>query len=473
MVSRNYDMDMCSGPLFRKIVYFALPIMAMNILQLLFNAADMAVVGRFSGSEALAAVGATGALINLLVNLFMGLSVGTSVIVAQDIGAGKPADVSKSVHTSIVISIIGGFVVMAVGLILCEPLLVMMGTPEDILPLSVLYMKIYFVGMPAMMVYNFGAAILRAVGDSRRPMYYLIISGIVNVILNLFFVITLNMSVKGVAWATVISQYLSVVLVMICLYRSSGAIRFIPRQMDIDLHKLTFIVRVGLPAGLQGLLFSISNVLIQSAINSFGSVMVAASSAAGNVEGFLGTTMNAYYNAAITFTGQNMGAKKYDRIDAIAKVCTVLIFATWVILGGLTLLFGRSLLKIFTSDPEVIELGMQRIYIIMAVYFTCGVMNVYPGLTRGMGYSMLPMVCTLIGACLMRIVWLVTVFAWYPTVIMLFACYPVTWTLAGLGQVGSFFYARHQIRKRAVLEAELNANNEPSLTLDNLAVVKQ
>jgi putative MATE family efflux protein len=455
MISQSRDMDMCNGPLFSKILIFALPIMAMNILQLLFNAADMVVVGQFTGREALAAVGATGSLINLIVNLFMGLSVGTSVVVAQDYGAGQPGAVSRSVHTSIAVSIISGLVVMILGLILCEPLLEMMGTPEDIIDLSVLYMKIYFIGIPAAMVYNFGAAVLRAVGDSRRPMYYLIVSGIVNVILNLFFVIVLHMGVAGVAWSTVISQYLSLLLIMICLYRSDGSIRFMPRQMRIDAKKLKDIVKIGLPAGLQGLLFSISNVLIQSAVNSFGSTMVAASSAASNVEGFVGTTMNAYYNAAITFTGQNMGAKKYDRIDTVAKVCTALIFITWIILGGATVIFGKPLLGFYTSDPEVIELGMLRMKVMMVVYFTCGVMNVYPGLTRGMGFSVMPMLCTLVGACLMRIVWLATFFAWYPTVIMLFACYPVTWSLAGLGQVGCFFYARHRIRKSAEQEAEL------------------
>ncbi len=453
MISQNRDLDMCNGPLFSKILIFALPIMAMNMLQLLFNAADMVVVGRFSGSEALGAVGATGSLINLIVNLFMGLSVGTSVIMAQDYGAGKPIEISRSVHTSISISIIAGIIVMAAGLILCEPLLNIMGTPEDIIHLSVLYMKIYFLGLPASMVYNFCAAILRAIGDSRRPMNFLIFSGIVNVMLNLLFVIVLNMSVKGVAWATVISQYLSMSLVLNCLYKTDKAIRFVPRQLRIDRQKLNGIVKIGLPAGMQSMLFSISNVLIQSAVNSFGSVMVAASSAAGNIEGFVGTTMNAYYNAAITFTGQNMGAKKYDRIDTIAKICTILIFATWIILGGAVLLFGRSLLSLYTSNPEVIELGFLRMKVMMAAYFTCGTMNVFPGLTRGMGYSILPMLCTLVGACLMRIVWLATVFTWYPTVVVLFLCYPVSWALAGLGQVGSFFYARRQIRKHAVSDA--------------------
>jgi len=454
MLSKKHDMDMCSGPLFRKILIFALPIIAMNILQLMFNAADMIVVGRFSGKEALAAVGATGALINLIVNTFMGLSVGTAVVVAQDYGAGNVSGLSHSVHTSITISIIGGVVVMVLGLLFCKPLLILMGTPDDILDLSVLYMTIYFLGVPATMIYNFGAAILRAVGDSRRPMYYLVISGVVNVILNLFFVTALHMSVDGVAWATIISQFLSMALIMICLARSNIiGIRFIPRKMRIDRQKLNQIVRIGLPAGLQSALFSISNVMIQSAVNSFGSVMVAASSAASNVEGFVGTTMNAYYNAAISFTGQNMGAKKYDRIDTIAKVCTLLIFATWIIMSGAILLFGKSLLYMYTSDPEVMDLGMLRLKVSMVAYFTCGVMNVFPGLTRGMGYSVLPMICTLIGACLMRIVWLQTVFAWYPTVVMLFACYPVTWGLAGLGQVGIFFYARHRIRKNSALAA--------------------
>lgn len=442
-------MDTSSGPLFKKMLIFSLPIIAVSMLQLLFNAADMITVGRFSGKEALAAVGATGALISLIVNTFMGLTVGTVVIVAQHYGAGKIDDLSDSVHTSMAISIISGFVVMILGLVFCKPMLTLMGTPDDILELSVLYMRIYFLGVPAMMVYNFGAAILRAVGDSRRPMYYLVISGVVNVFLNLFFVIELHMSVDGVAWATVISQYICMVLVVICLMRSDGGIRFMPKQMRIDGNKLKEIVRIGLPAGLQSLLFSVSNVMIQSAVNSFGSVMVAASSAASNVEGFVATPMGAYYNAAITFTGQNMGAKKYDRIDKIAKICTALIFATWFIISGAIMIFGKPLLGLYSSEPEVIKLGMLRMEIMMVTYFTCGIMNVFPGLSRGMGYSMLPMICTLVGACLMRIVWLQTVFAWYPTVVVLFTCYPVTWSLAGLGQVGIFLYARRRIRKNA------------------------
>lgn len=444
--------DLSKGPLFGKIVRFALPIMAMNFLQLLFNAADMIVVGRFTGSISLAAVGATGALINLIVNFFMGLSVGTSVVVAQDYGANKPDAVSRSVHTTVIISALGGLLVMGLGLAFCKPLLTMMGTPDDIIDLSVLYMRIYFLGIPASMIYNFSAGILRAVGDSRRPMYYLVVSGIVNVLLNLFFITVLHMTVDGVAWATTIAQYLAMTLILVCLYRSEGAIRLIPRQLRVDREKLLQIIRIGLPAGVQNLLFSISNVLIQSAVNSFGSTMVAASSASGNIESFVGTSMNAYYNAAITFTGQNMGARQYKRIDEVAKICAMLIFGTWFVLGGSIVLFSRPLLSIYTTDLAVIELGMMRMRIMMMVYFTCGIMSVFPGLSRGMGFSVLPMISTLVGACLMRIIWLVTVFALYPTPVMLFVSYPVTWTLAGMGQVAVFLYARRRIAQRAINE---------------------
>ena len=427
---------------------FALPIMAMNLLQLVFNAADMIVVGRFDGSLALGAVGATGSLINLIVNLFMGLSVGTAVIVAQDYGARRTEEIRQSVHTSIAISLITGGLVAILGFTLSTPLLQMMGTPEDIIHLSSLYMRIFFVGIPASMVYNFGAAILRAVGDSKRPMYFLMVAGIINVILNLIFVAGFRMGVAGVAWATVISQYVTLALIMTSLMKHEGPLRFSWKRLKIHGPKLKQIVKIGLPAGLQSLLFSISNVLIQSSVNSFGSVMVAASAASGNVENLVGTTMNAYYNAAITYTGQAMGSEEYDQIDMIAKISSVFVFVTWILLGGGIVLFGRPLLGLYTTELAVIDLGMVRLRIMMAIYFTGGIMNVFPGLTRAMGYSVLPMLSTLVGACLLRILWLVTVFKWYPTMMVLFLAYPVTWTLAGLGQVASFFYARKQIRQR-------------------------
>lgn len=440
--------DMCSGPLFKKILLFSLPIMAMNLLQLLFNAADMVVVGRFSGKEALAAVGATGALINLTINTFMGLSVGTSVVVAQDYGAQNWRGVSRAVHTSIVISGIGGLAVMGIGLIFCSPLLKVMGTPSDILDLAKLYMLIYFLGVPANMIYNFAAAVLRAIGDSRHPMYYLIITGALNVVLNFIFVIPFKMSVAGVALATVISQYLSLILILTCLVRSHGPIALDWKKLCLDKEKLLSIVKIGLPAGCQSALFSVSNVLIQSAVNSFGSSMIAAASASGNIEGFVGTSMNAYYNAAITFTGQNMGAKKYERIDRIAKICTILILVTWVSLGTIVLLLEEPLFRIYTNDPEVLSLGIIRLRVMLYTYITCGVMNVFPGIIRGMGYSVLPMLCTLVGACVMRIIWLATIFYWWPTVMVLYLCYPVSWGIAGLGHVISFFFIRKRIRSR-------------------------
>ncbi len=430
------------------ILMFALPIMAVNLLQLVFNAADMIVVGRFDGSRALAAVGATGSLINLIVNLFMGLSVGTSVAVAQAYGARKLEDIRQLVHTSIAVGIMGGLVATSIGLVFCAPLLSWMGTPEDILGMSTLYMRIIFVGMPASMVFNFGAAILRAAGDSRRPMYFLVVSGIVNVLLNLFFVAVLRLGVAGVALATTMSQYLAVVLIMASLMKQEGPLRFNWRRLAVHGEKLVLILKIGIPAGLQSVLFSISNVLVQSAVNSFGTTMVAANAASSNVENLVATPMNAYYQSAITFTGQSMGAEDYDRIDQIAKLSTGLVFVTWFVLGGITLFFGRSLLGFYTKDPQVIELGMRRMKVLMSLYFTCGIMNVFPGLTRAMGYSVLPMLSTLVGACLLRILWLVTVFRWYPTQFVLFAVYPVTWTLAGLGQVASFFYARSQVRRR-------------------------
>ena len=452
MFSRSRILSKQTQTLFGKMLIFAVPIMAMNVLQLLFNAADMVVVGRYSGSTALAAVGATGSLINLIVNLFMGLSVGAAVVMARDYGAGQSEAIRRTVHTSIAVSIIAGVLVMITGLIVCQPLLGLMGTPEDIIHLSTFYLKIYFLGLPASMVYNFGAALLRAIGDSKRPMYFLTLSGSVNVLFNLFFVITLKAGVAGVAWATVISQYLAMALMLLSLSRSPGVLRFRYKHLRLDREKLVDIVKIGLPAGLQSLLFSISNVLIQSAVNSFGSIMVAASAAASNVEGFVSTAMNAYYNAAITFAGQSMGAKEYERIDAIARVSVILIFTTWIILSGTTVFFGEKLLGLYTKNPGVIELGLLRLKVMMAVYFTAGIMVVFPGLTRAMGYSILPMLCTLVGACLLRIAWLVLVFNRYPTVPVLFAAYPVTWALAGAGQVLSFLYARTAIRKKQELE---------------------
>ena len=444
MRKERRELDMCSGPILKGILVFAIPIMVMNLLQLLFNAADTIVVGRFNGKEAMAAVGATGSLVNLLVNLFMGLSVGASVVVAQEYGARSQRGVTRAVHTSMTLSIIGGLAVTALGLFLSRPMLELMGTPEDILELSSLYLRIYFIGMPANLVYNFGAAVLRAAGDSRRPMIFLSVSGCVNVALNLFFVACLDMSVAGVAWATVISQYLSALLVVGFMIRSDSAVRLSLRHLQIHKEEFVRIIRIGVPAGLQGMLFSVSNVLVQSAVNSFGSTMVAAATAASNIQGLTDTANNALYNSAISFTGQNVGAQRFDRVKGIARACSVLVMACWVLICGAMLLFGRQLLSIYTSDPEVIELGMTRLIVLNAVYFTGGFMSVIPGVTRGMGQSFAPMICTLVGACLLRVVWIMTVFAWWPTIVCLYLCYPVSWTITAIGQ---FFIYKRTLKK--------------------------
>lgn len=435
MQEKRRGADMCSGPILKGMLIFAAPIMVMNLLQLLFNAADTIVVGRFNGKEAMAAVGAVGSMVNLLVNLFMGLSVGASVVVAQEYGARRTDGVFRAVHTSMTVSAIGGAAVMVIGLALSEPLLAWMGTPEDIIDMAALYLRIYFIGMPGNMVYNFGAAILRAIGDSRRPMIFLLVSGCINVVLNIVFVAVFNMGVAGVAWATVISQYTSAVMVTAFMMRSSGAARLDLRSLGVNGEKLKALVRIGVPAGLQGMLFSISNVLIQSAVNSFGSTMVAAAAAASNIQGLTDTASNAYYNAAISYTGQNVGANRLDRVRGIARASLLLTMVTWVIVCGFIILFGRQLLSIYTSDAEVISLGMVRLAVMNAAYFTCGIMNVFPGITRGMGQSLAPMICTLVGACLLRVVWIMTVFAWKPTIMVLYLCYPVSWAITGAGQL--------------------------------------
>ena len=411
--SKSYEMDMCNGPLLSKILAFSFPLMLTGILQLLYNAADIVVVGQYVGSVALAAVGSTGSLINLITNLFIGLSVGTSVMVAQYYGANAHKDVSEAVHTSIAVAGISGVILGVFGIVMAKPLLRLMGSPDDVLDHATLYMRIYFVGMPAFMLYNFGASVLRAIGDTRRPLYFLTISGLVNVCFNLLFVIVFGMGVDGVAWPTVISQYLSTAMVLYCLMHSSGSIHLNIKRLTVKKDKLLSMIRIGLPAGLQGSLFSISNVLIQSAINSFGSVVMAGNAAAANIEGFVYTSMNAIYQAAVTFTSQNMGAKRYERINRIAGLCALSVTTIGLVIGWLAYLFAPQLLGVYSSDPEVIRMGMLRMEIICTTYFTCGLMDMLVGVLRGLGYSVVPMIVSLAGACGLRILWIYTIFAWH------------------------------------------------------------
>jgi len=423
----RFEMDMTTGALLPKVLMFSGPLILTGILQLLYNAADIIVVGRFAGSQALAAVGSTGSLINLLVNIFMGLSVGASVVIARAYGAGDFHGVRKGVHTAVTVAGIAGVLVGVVGVALARPLLEMMGSPEDVIDGATLYIQIYFIGMPANMLYNFGAAILRAVGDTRRPLYYLTLSGLVNVALNLLLVIVFHLSVAGVAIATVVSQVVSMTLVLICLIRTDGAIHLDVRQLKIHMSQLKEIIRVGLPAGLQGSLFSISNVLIQSSINSFGSIVMAGNAAASNLEGFVYTSMNAIHQADLTFASQNLGAREFRRVRRVMWVCLGTVTVIGLSMGLIFLCFGSSLLSIYNADPEVIRFGMVRMAIILPTYFLCGLMDTMVGQLRGVGYSIMPMIVSLTGACLLRIVWIYTFFAANPTLETLYVSYPISW----------------------------------------------
>lgn len=425
----KYEMDMCTGPFSGKILIFYIPLMLSGILQLLFNAADIVVVGRFAGSEALAAVGSTSSLINLLVHFFIGLSVGTNVLVARFYGAGQKRELSEMVHTAILTSVVSGFILVIAGVAVAGPALNRMGTPEDVIDQAVLYMRIYFVGMPFTMAYNFGAAVLRAIGDTKRPLYYLMGAGVVNVVLNLFFVIVFSMGVAGVALATVLSQGISAALVIRCLMRSEADYRLELPKLRIAPDKLKKMLQIGLPAGLQSSLFSISNVLIQSSVNSFGSIAMAGNTAASNIEGFVYTAMNSFTQTAISFTGQNFGARKYRNIGKILLICQGFVILVGLLMGNLAYLGSGLLLRLYSADPEVIAFGVLRMSIICTTYCFCGMMDVMAGALRGMGYSVMPMLVSLTGACLFRIVWIYTVFQSHRSLSCLYWSYPISWAL--------------------------------------------
>lgn len=451
MASKSYEMDMCSGPLPGKILRFALPLMLSSILQLLFNAADVIVVGRFAGSTSLAAVGSTGAVINLLTNVFLGLSIGSNVLIARYYGAHQERNIHETIHTSMAISLIGGAILVVLGCSLTRPLLTLMGTPADVLDKAVIYMRILFIGCPVMMLYNFGSAILRAVGDTKRPLYYLSIAGVLNVILNLFFVIVCKLDVAGVALATVLSQCLSMALIIRCLVKEEGALKFQFSKIRIYKDKLAAILKIGLPAGLQGAIFSISNVLIQSTVNSFGSTVMAGNTAAANIEGFVYVSMNAMYQAAISFTGQNMGAQKYGRVNRILLTCQGYVVLFGFVLGMAAYLGGTALLGFYTSDPEVVKYGLLRMAIICPTYFTCGMMDTMVGSLRGMGYSVIPMIVSLTGACALRIIWIFTIFKYIsPTLTILYLSYPVTWVVTALAHFIVFLVVRRKYPKKDV-----------------------
>ncbi|MGL6174767.1 MAG: MATE family efflux transporter [Cellulosilyticaceae bacterium] len=457
-MAKSYEMDMCNGPLTKKILLFSIPLMCSGILQLLFNAIDMIVVGRYTGSEALAAVGSTGSLINLLINVFIGLSIGANVLTAQAYGAHNDEEVSKVIHTSILLSVISGIFLTFVGLGVTKPLLKLMGTPDNVLELSSLYMRIYFIGMPATLLYNFGSSILRAIGDTKRPLYFLSVAGVANVTLNLIFVVGFNMGVAGVALATVISQCISAVLIVLCLMHTPGSCRLILSKLHIHKPQLLQIARVGLPAGLQGSVFSISNVLIQSSINSFGAVAMAGNAATANLEGFIYTSMNAFQQAALSFTAQNLGGKKYDRIKRILLTCLICTVIVGSSVSLLVLCFNRPLLGLYSSDPEVIRLGLGRMQIILTTYFFCGVMDVLAGCIRGLGCSILPMIVSLLGACGIRVLWIFTIFSLNPTLSTLYLSYPVSWFVTSVAHFICFIYVYKKLTTLTVQETPISSS---------------
>ena len=426
------SMDMTEGPLMSKVLFFSLPIMLSGLLQLVFNAADTIVVGRFAGNQALAAVGSVGSLNNLLISLFIGLSVGVNVVVARYTGARDFIKVRKAVHTSVLLSIVSGVGLSLLGYFAAYPLLRLMGSPEDVIVLAALYVRILFIGMPVQLLYNFCAAILRAIGDTKRPLYFLSFAGVINVVLNLIFVILFHMSVAGVALATIISQAISAVLVVHCLVSMEGPTHLNLRKLRLDMDLFMEIVRIGLPAGIQSSMFSLSNVVIQSSVNSFGSIVIAGNAAAANVGNFVYQVMNTFQQSITCFAGQNIGARKPMRVMTAMKVCIIWAVVFGVIFGVTSCIFGTQLLSMYSTDAAVIEVGLERMYIMHLTYFLCGIMDVLTGALRGIGYSVLPMVVSLMGACVFRIFWVMTIFAAFPTMACLIASYPVSWLLTAL-----------------------------------------
>lgn len=447
---KRINHDMLHGPLLGNLITYTIPIMLTGILQLLFNAADLVVVGQYRGSIALAAVGATGALTALIVNLFIGLSTGAGVTVAHAIGSKDAERTHRTVHTAVTISVIGGVVLSIIGVLFSEQFLIWMDTPEDVLPLSALYMRIYFTAMPVVMLYNFCASILRAAGDTKSPLMILAVSGVINVVLNIIFVTVFGMSVDGVALATVISTAVSAVRTAIALMRRTDAVRLELRKLRIYKPQLLKIIRIGLPAGIQGSIFSISNVLIQSSINSFGKIVMSGNAAAGNIEGFIYTSLNAFYQATLNFVGQNVGARQYKRVSKILWLSMACVTVLGISMSSLVYAFGPPLLGIYISDSaEAIGYGMIRFTYVCLPYFLCGLMEVCTGALRGMGVSVMPMIASIIGVCGIRIGWILTVFRIpaYHSLESLYFSYIVSWVFTTAFHLVSFLII-HRKRMR-------------------------
>ncbi len=449
MTHAKHGIDMTTGAILPKILKFTLPLMLSSILQLLFNAADIIVVGNFASDNSLAAVGSTSALVNLMTNLFLGLSTGANVLSAHYMGAGDDQRVSKTVHTSITLSIVSGLIMTVVGVLFADKLLGLMDTPDEVIDLSTLYLRIYFAGMVAMMIYNFGSSLLRSKGDTKRPLYYLAFAGVINVVLNLIFVIIFKMDVAGVALATVTSQCISAFLVVRCLMKETDGFKLILKKLGIDKQIMVKILRIGIPAGFQGVVFSLSNVVIQSSINGFGPIVMAANSAAASIEGFVWVSMNAFSQAAISFVSQNIGAGKYSRINKIAFTACACAAVAGLVFGNLAYLFGEPLLGIYDPRPEIIPSGLTRMGLVCGLYFLCGLMDCCTGAIRGMGFAVAPTIVSLLGACGLRLLWIGTIFQIpeYHTEFMLFVSYPLSWGITFVVHVICFAVMRRKFPK--------------------------
>lgn len=446
--ANKYEIDMCNGTIMDKLISFSLPLMLSGILQLLFNAVDIVVVGRFTGSQALAAVGSTTALINLFINLFIGVSLGANVLAARYYAAGKQKEMSETVHTAMMFALISGCVMVLAGLFFSRGALELMDTPDDVISQAALYMKIYFMGMPFFMLYNYGAAILRAVGDTKRPLLFLVISGAANAALNLLLVIVFSMGVAGVAVATVISQCISCVMVLSCLIRTESSYQLSLKKLRIRPAYLLQIFQVGIPAGIQSTVITFSNVLLQSSVNSFGSTAMAGYTAANNIFGFLYTSINSVSQACMSFTSQNYGAGKKKRMDLVLRDCLILTVVIGLLMGGGAYLFGPELLHIYTSDEAVIACGMEILLYTTVTYFLCGIMDLIPGALRGMGRSAVPMLLSVIGTVGTRIIWIYLIFPAHRSLAVLFISYPVSWLATIIMQAACFFFVRRNVHSK-------------------------
>ncbi|MBE6358863.1 MAG: MATE family efflux transporter [Lentisphaerae bacterium] len=447
---QSYQVDMCHGPLLWQIIRFTIPLIISGVLQMLFHSADLIVIGQLTSEKALAAVGATGSLTMLLINIFIGLSIGTNVLVARYLGKNSRKDTSRTVHTAIMTSLFGGAFLAAAGITLAKPMLKLMGTPEDILDMSALYMWVYFGGMPAVMLYNFGSAVLRAMGDTTRPFYFLLFSGIINVLLNLFFVIVFHWDVAGVAAATVISQAIAGVLVLRVLYKMRGPCRFKWQNLRFKWKNMRELLWIGVPAGFQASCFSLSNILIQSALNTFGSAAIAGLTAGGTLEMLSYVAQGAIGQTVVSFVGQNHGAKNFDRMKKSIIICVGFAACCALVVETTLLTFSRPLLSVFNTNPEVIAFGVRRLWCTLPLLFICSSMDVMTGALRGMGHSVAPTGITLTCICALRVVWLYTVFAWYPTLEVVLLSYPVTWVLNAAG-VGILLVVTFRKEKRKCL----------------------